>query len=50
MDYIKVGLFKIKKVKRLINYELELLLNVKVYPVFYISLFEQTTNNILPVT
>ena len=40
LDYIKVGLFFIKKVKGLVNYKLELLKNVKVYPVFYISLLE----------
>ena len=40
LNYIKVGLFLIKEVKGLVNYELELLKDAKVYPVFYISLLE----------
>ena len=46
MDYVKVGPFKIKKIKGFVNYELKLLLNAKVYPIFYISLLEQAANNI----
>ena len=40
LDYIKVGPFFIKEVKGSQNFELELLKDAKVYPVFYISLLE----------
>ena len=38
--YIKVELFFVKKTKRLINYKLDLLKNVKVFLVFYILLLK----------
>ena len=37
LNYIKIGLFSIKKNKGLINYKLNLLANIKVYLIFYIS-------------
>ena len=40
LDYIKVGPFFIKEVKGLQNFELNLLKDARVYPVFYISLLE----------
>ena len=40
MDYKKFGLFKIKKVKESLNYELILSKNMNIYLVFYIFLFE----------
>jgi len=40
LDYVKVGLFSIKKAKELVNYELNLLADAKVHLVFYISLLE----------
>ena len=46
LDYIKVGLFLIKKAKGPINYKLILLPNAKVYPVFYILLLEPADSNI----
>ncbi len=36
LDYIKIGLFSIKKSKGLINYKLNLLADAKVYLIFYI--------------
>ena len=40
LDYIKVGLFFIKAVKGLQNFELELPKDARIHPVFYISLLE----------
>jgi hypothetical protein len=40
LDHKKLGLFKIKRVIRLINYELVLPKTINIYPVFYISLLE----------
>jgi len=37
LNYIKIGLFSIKKNKGLINYKLNFLINVKIYLIFYIS-------------
>ncbi len=42
LNYVKVKLFLVKKTKRLINYELDLLKNVKVFLVFYILLLKLT--------
>ena len=47
MDYKKVNLFTIKKKKSKINYKLELLNNIKIYPVFYILLLESADLTIL---
>ncbi len=40
MNYIKVGLFFVKKTKKSVNYKLDLLKNVKVFSVFYILLLK----------
>jgi hypothetical protein len=40
LDHKKLGLFKIKRIIRLINYELVLPKTMNIYPVFYISLLE----------
>ncbi len=40
LNHVKVESFLIKKTKKSINYELDLLKNVKVFLVFYISLLE----------
>jgi hypothetical protein len=40
LNHVKIELFFIKEVKKLVNYELDLLKNVKVFLVFYISLLE----------
>ncbi len=48
LNYIKVESFLIKKTKRLINYELDLPKDVKVFLVFYISLLE-LANSMTPL-
>jgi hypothetical protein len=40
LDHKKLGLFKIKRVVRLVNYKLVLPKTINIYPVFYISLLE----------
>jgi hypothetical protein len=40
LDYKKLGLFKIKKIIRLVNYKLVLPKTINIYLVFYISLLE----------
>jgi len=40
LNYIKVGLFFVKKTKKSVNYKLDLLKNVKVFSVFYILLLK----------
>jgi len=40
LDHVKVELFFIKEVKKLVSYELDLLKNAKVFLVFYISLLK----------
>ncbi len=40
LNYIKVKLFFVKKIKRLINYKLDLFKNIKVFLVFYILLLK----------
>ena len=40
LNHKKIRLYKIKKIKGLINYELALLSNINIYFVFYIFLFE----------
>ncbi len=40
MNYIKVGLFFVKKTKKSINYKLDLFKNAKVFSVFYILLLK----------
>ena len=50
MDYIRVGLFIISKIKGLVNYELELLIDAKIYLVFYILFLKKANPNILVIT
>ena len=45
LDYIKIGLFLIKSIKGLINYELQLPPEAKIYPVFHILLLEKAGDN-----
>ena len=40
LDYKKLGLFRIVKVKGLVNFQLVLPKTMNIYPVFYISLLE----------
>ena len=40
LDYKKLRLFKIIKIKSLVNYYLKLLKTIKIYLVFYISLLK----------
>ena len=47
---MKIGLFLIKNVKGLINYELQLPQEAKIYPVFYILLLKKAGNNELIAT
>jgi len=47
LDYIKVGLFLISDIKGPNNYRLELLKDIRVYLVFYISILELANPKIL---
>jgi hypothetical protein len=49
LDHKKLGLFKIKRIIRLVNYELVLLKIMNIYPVFYISLLELVLLGVLLV-
>jgi hypothetical protein len=40
LDHKKLGLFKIKRVAGLVNYELVLLKTMNIYPVFHMFLLE----------
>ena len=40
LDDVKIGPFFIKKQKGLVNYKIDLLKDLKIYPVFYILLLE----------
>ena len=46
LDYTKLGLFKVKAVKRPLNYELELPPQMKIHPVFHVMYLEPADNNI----
>jgi len=46
LNYVKVELFLVKKTKKLVNYELDLFKNVKVFLVFYILLLKSIDANI----
>jgi len=45
LNHVKVESFFIKTIKRLVNYELDLSKNVKVFLVFYVSLLESIDSN-----
>ena len=47
-DYKKLELFKIKQVKKLLNYKLALLKIINIFLVFYISLFEKAPSGAPP--
>jgi hypothetical protein len=49
LDHKKLGLFKIKRIARLVNYELVLPKTINIYLVFYISLLELVLLGALPV-
>ncbi len=44
LNYIKIESFLVKKTKKSINYELDLLKNAKVFLVFYILLLKSTNS------
>jgi len=46
LNYIKVGLFFVKKIKKSVNYKLELFKNVKIFPIFYILLLKSADSSI----
>jgi hypothetical protein len=48
LDHKKLGLFKIKRIVGLVNYELVLPRTMNIYPVFYISLLEPILLGVLP--
>jgi hypothetical protein len=48
LDHKKLGLFKVKRVIRLVNYELVLPKTINIYPVFHISLLELVLLGVLP--
>ncbi len=45
LNYIKVGLFFVKKTKKSVNYKLDLFKNVKVFSVFYILLLKSADSS-----
>jgi hypothetical protein len=47
LDHKKLGLFKIKRIIRLVNYKLVLPKTINIYPVFYISLLELVLPGVL---
>jgi hypothetical protein len=48
LDHKKLGLFKIKRVIGLVDYELVLPKTINIYPVFHISLLELVLLGVLP--
>ena len=48
LDYKKLGLFRIVKVKGLVNFQLVLPKTINIYPVFYIFLLELAPLGVLP--
>ena len=49
LDYKKLSLFKIREVKRLVNYQLKLPKSIRIYDVFYILLLEKILHSTLLV-
>src|SRR5579883_2133757 len=41
LDFLKIGPFKIKRIIGPVNYELQLPKNIRIYPIFYVSLLEK---------
>ena len=48
LDFKKLGPFKVKKAISDINYELELPDNMRIHPIFHISLLEPVPENATP--
>jgi hypothetical protein len=48
LDHKKLGLFRVKRITRLVNYKLVLPKTINIYPVFYILLLELILLGILP--
>ena len=48
LDYKKLGLFRIAKVKGPVNFQLVLLRTINIYPVFHISLLELVLPGVPP--
>ena len=49
LDHKKLGLFKIREVKGLVNYQLKLPRSIRIYNIFYISLLEKALYSVLLV-
>jgi hypothetical protein len=49
LDHKKLGLFRIKRITKLVNYELVLPKTINIYLVFHISFLELVLLGILPV-
>ena len=49
LDYRKLGLFEINKVKGPVNYKFKLLKTMKIYLIFYVLLLEKVLANVLLV-
>jgi hypothetical protein len=49
LDHKKLGLFKIKRIIRLVNYKLILPKIINIHPVFHISFLELVLLEVLPV-
>jgi hypothetical protein len=47
LNYVKVGPFLVLKKNRLVTYTLKLLVDIKVYPRFYVNLLELANKNTL---
>jgi hypothetical protein len=47
LDLKKIGLFRVKRNIRNINFEFELPLSIKIYPIFYLSLLKSAYPDIL---
>ena len=47
LDYTKLRSFKIKKILRLVNYKLDLLMKIRIYLSFYISVLESVNPDTL---
>ena len=47
LDHTKLGSFKIRKILRLINYKLDLLIKIRIYLSFYILVLEPVNSDTL---